>query len=159
MSQRRLAIFVAAATVLSLSGCGESTGSSKPLTRSALIARADLICRRLNTKLTITAAGGEGGGLAHLLLSQAAYEHAVVVAMRALTPPASMANGWGQMVSGAQTLADATVKLGEYEKAHSNALFNPSPTSRATTTAMAEGTRQITAAAGREGFKDCAQVR
>jgi hypothetical protein len=159
MSRRRLAAFLIAATVLAVSGCGGSIGSAKPLTRSALIARGDLICRRLNTKLTITAAGGEGGGLAHLLLSRAAYEHAVVVAMRTLTPPASMANGWEQMVSGAQTLAGATAKLGEYEKTHNYTLFNPSPTSRAATTAMAEGTRQITAAAGREGFNDCAQVR
>lgn|GEM_PF-2523916 len=159
MSRRRLAAFGASATVLSLSGCGESTGSAKPLTRSALIARGDLICRRLNTKLTITAAGGEGGGLAQLLLSQAAYEDAVTAAMRKLNPPASMANGWGQMVSGAQTLADATTKLGEYENSHNNTLFSPSPTSRAASTAMADGTRQLTAAAGREGFKDCAQVR
>lgn len=159
MSRPRLAAFVIAATVLSVSGCGGSTGSAKPLTRSALIARGDLICRRLNTKLTITSAGGEGGGLTHLLLSRAAYEHAVVVAMRTLTPPASMADGWGQMVSGARTLANATAKLGEYEKTHNNTLFNPSPKSRATITAMAEGTRQITTAARREGFKDCMQVQ
>jgi hypothetical protein len=156
MSRRHFAAFVVAAAAVS--GCGESTGSSKPLTRSALIARGNLICRRPNTKLT-TPAGGEGGGLAHLLLSRAAYEHAVAVEMRTLTPPASMANGWGQIVSGTQTLADATAKLGEYEQSHNHRFFTPNPTSHAASTAMAEGTRQLTAFARREGFKDCAQIR
>jgi hypothetical protein len=158
MSRRCHAAFAVAATVLSVTGCGESNDSSKPLTRSALIEQGDLICRRLNTKLTARA-GGEGGGLAHLLLSRAAYVHATAAEMRKLTPPATMANGWEQMINGAQTLADGTAKLGEYEQSHNNAFFKPNPTSRAASTAMAEGTRQITATAGREGFKDCAQIR
>jgi hypothetical protein len=131
MSRWRLAASVLAATVLGISGCGESTGSSKHLTRAELIARGDVICRRLSTKLAATATGEEGGGLAQLLLALAVYEHAVVAEMRKLTPPVSMADGWGQMVSGAQTLAGATAKLGEYEQAHNDQLFNPSPTRRA----------------------------
>jgi hypothetical protein len=159
MSRRRLAALTSALTVLAVSGCGGSTGPSRRLTRQELIARADVLCRRLSTKLAATAAGGEGGGLGPLQLSLAAYEHAVVVEMRKLPPPVSMADGWGQMVSGAQTLADATNKLGEYEQAHNNELFSPSPTTRAASSAIREGTRRITVAAAREGFTDCAQVR
>lgn len=159
MSRRRLAASALAATVLAVSSCGGSTGSSRHLTRAELIARADVICRRLNTKIAATDAGGEGGGLGQLLLSLAAYEQAVAVELRTLTPPASMADGWGQMVGGAQTLAGATAKLGEYEQAHNNELFKPSPTIRGASTAVREGTRRMTAAAQREGFKDCAQIQ
>jgi hypothetical protein len=152
MSLRRLMAFVVAATVLVVSGCGESADSPKRLTRSELIARGDTICRRLSIKLAATTIRS-----AQSYVPLAAYEHAAVVEMRNLTPPASMANGWGQMVGGAQKLADATAKLGTYPQA--GGFVATTPAVRTAFAAAVEGTKQMSAAAGREGFKDCAQIR
>jgi hypothetical protein len=158
MSRWPLAAFAPALTALAVLGCGESTVSSRPLTRAALVARADALCRRLNTKLAANAVGGEGGSLGQLMLSLAAYEHAVAEEMRRLTPPSSMADAWGQMIGGAQTLADGNAKLGAYEQAHGGQIFNPSPTTRAASSAISEGARRLTAAAAREGFTECATL-
>jgi hypothetical protein len=151
MSLRRLMAFAVAATVLVVSGCGGSAGSSKRLTRSELIARGNTICRRLNTKLAATTIRS-----ARDYVPLAAYEHAAVMEMRKLTPPASMTSGWGQMVAGTQMLADATAKLGTYPQA--GGFVATTPAVRTAFTAAVEGTKRMTAAAGREGFKDCART-
>lgn len=156
MSPWRFPALLLAVTVLAASGCGESADPSASLTRSTLIARGDLLCERLNTKLAATTVG-KAGGYAQIFPPLAAYEHAVVAQMRKLTPPASMANSWGQLVNGAQTLADATAKIGEDAKANNN-LLRASSSTRAAFTAAGQGTRQMKTAAGREGFKDCAQT-
>lgn len=156
MSRPLLAALALAATVLAASGCGESTGTTKPLTRAELIVRGDAICRRINARLAATTVG-KGGGFGQLMPPLAAYEHAAVLEMRKLTPPASMADGWGQVIGGAQMLADATAKIGEYAKANNNTLPTTPPT-RAAFTAAGAGTRQMIAAAHREGFDDCART-
>jgi hypothetical protein len=151
MSRRRLAALALAATTLAASGCGGSTSSSKSLTRLELVARGDAVCRRVNAKLAATTIRSKRD-YARL----AVYEQAAVAEMRKLTPPASMANGWRQVVTGAQTLANATAKIGEYSLADA---FRGTPATRSAYTAAAEGTRQMVAAAQREGFKDCARTR
>lgn len=156
MSPPRFVALVLVATTLAASGCGGSSGSSGSLTRSELIARGDLICRRINTRLTGTTIGRQGS-FAQLMPSLAAYEHAAVAEMRKLTPPASMADGWRQIVKGAQTLADATAKVGSYARGNPN-ISQASPPLRAAFTAAGEGTQHMVAAARREGFQDCART-
>ncbi len=154
MSRPRLAALVLVVTTLAASGCGDSSGSSNSLTRSELIARADAICRRVNAKLASTTIS-RPQDYARLLLPLAAYERAAVAEMRKLIPPASVANGWQQVLAGAQTLADATAKLGESVKGNS---LQGTPSTRSASIAAAKGTQQMTAAARREGFKDCART-
>jgi hypothetical protein len=157
MSRRHLAALALVATTLAASGCGGSAGSSGSLTRSELIARGDAICRRINAKLratTVTSARD----YARLAPPLAAYEQAAVAEMRKLTPPASMANGWNQVVSGAQMLADGTAKLGQYAQRSNPFQAHQTPSVHAAFVATAEGMRQMVAAAQREGFNDCAQT-
>lgn len=147
---RPLATLALAASVLAAAGCGESAGSTKQLTRSELIVRGDALCRRINARLAATRikSGKDNARLG-------AYEQAEVAEMRRLTPPASMASGWRQVVTGAQTLADATTKIGQYPL---EGYFQPRPAVRAAFIAAGAGTKQMVTAAQREGFKDCART-
>lgn len=151
MSRRCPAAFGLVAIVFAASGCGGSTGSTKPLTRSELIARADAICRRINAQLN-TIGIKSGKDYARL----GAYEQAAVAEMRRLTPPTSMASGWEQVVSGAQARADATAKIGTYPP--EGAFVARKPAVRAAYAAAGTGMRRMTVAAQREGFKDCART-
>jgi hypothetical protein len=151
MSRTRLAALALIATMLAISGCGGS-GSSGSLTRSELIARADLICRRVHARLASTTIKGPQS-YARLLPPLASYEHAAVAELRKLTPPASMAGDWRQIVDGVQAFADATAKLGAY--ATSSGL-PVTPSTRAASHAAGQSSQQIRAAAQRQGFKDCA---
>jgi hypothetical protein len=150
MSRRRLAALTLVATVLAASGCGGSAGSTKPLTRSELIARGDTICRRINARLAAIRIKS-----AKDYARLGAFEQAAVANMRELTPPASMSSGWGQVVSGAQTLADATAKIGTFPRVEA---FGTTPAAHEAFAAAGAGTRQMVAAAQREGFKDCART-
>jgi hypothetical protein len=157
MSRPLLAALALAATALTASGCGGSAGSTKPLTRSELIARGDAICRRINAKIsTITVSSAQD--YARLAPPLAAYEQTAVAEMRKLTPPASMANDWKQIVTGAQMLADGTAKLGEYAQTSNPFQAHQTPSVHAAFVATTEGAKQIVTAAQREGFNDCAQT-
>jgi hypothetical protein len=149
MSRQCRAALGLVAVLFATSGCGESAGSTKPLTRSELIARGDAICRRINAQLNAIRSAKDYARLG-------AYEQAAVVEMRRLTPPSSMASDWGQVVSGAQARADATAKIGTYPP--EGAFATRKPAVRAAYAAAGTGMQQMVTAARREGFKDCART-
>jgi hypothetical protein len=121
------------------------------LTRTELIARADLICRRVNEKRASTTLGSRQA-YARLLPQIAAYERAAAAEMRTLTPPASMAKSWKRIVAGIQAVADETSILGEY------AIANKLAQADAGSVVAVKTMRRTRTLAGREGFKDCARA-
>ena len=176
MNHLRLVAVALATTSIAASGCGGSsktssgtastpTGSSTshtessptepstqtgPLTRAELIAQADTICRRLNQKRLSTTVGARQT-YADVLTPVAAYDQAAAAQMRKLTPPASIAKDWNQIVSGTQAIADAMTATVAYAKA--GKLKEAEPLS----IKLERATQQILSAAKRAGFKDCAR--
>jgi hypothetical protein len=166
-----LAALALAVTALAVSGCGGSTKSSSqtalstptatspktepanstgPLNRAALVAKADAICRGVNAKRATV----------HLTTNQqiirelphvAAYERAEIAELGKLTPPASMASDWQEILVGNRILAENTAKVAEYTKADNVTAAH----ALMTTTTQAEN--QMIATAQRDGFKDCAK--
>lgn len=177
MHDMRLAVLALIATTLVASGCGgtsqssngtvastqnRASGTSKStiatqspaptpvLTRAQLIARADLICHRVNAKRALLRISGEQD-VARQLPPLAVYEQEAVVELRKLTPPPSMTAGWQRIVQGSESFAEATASLGESAKA------KKLPQAE-TLSIVAERTLKRTfALAKQEGFNDCAQ--
>jgi hypothetical protein len=135
-------------SVLAASGCGKS---AKPLTRAQLLAKADAICRRINKKLSSTTIKTQQD-IARIAPQLATYEQEGLAELSKLIPPASMANDWKMIITGAQTLADNTAKLGEYVKS------KDLKTARALITETSKVQQRTVAIAKRNGFKDCAQT-
>ncbi len=167
MSRTRLIALALVATALTVAGCGGSTKtvgatqassvgstqSSSPsgaLTRSELIAKADPICRRVNAEISAkvyrTAAS-----IGQLAPELASFEQAATTELRSLTPPASLAQDWHQIVADNQTRAEDTAKLGEYIRAKKQAAAN----SLLISTGPIQ--RQMLAIAARDGFNDCSR--
>jgi hypothetical protein len=95
MTRTRLTALALAATTLLAPGCG---GSSKPLTRAQLIARADPICRTVVEKVNY-------GALTPIRIVRfaarlAAIERRAYEQLAQLTPPASLADDWQLIVDG-----------------------------------------------------------
>lgn len=139
---------IATALTLGAYGCG-----SKPLTRAQLIAKADAICRRVNARLSsANNTIKTQQDIARVAPKLSAFEQAALAEMSKLVPPAALAEDWKVIVTGAQTLADNTAKLGEY--AGSNNL-------KAARTLIATSQKvqqRMLATAKRDGFKDCSQA-
>ncbi len=164
-------VLAATALVASGSGCGKSasttstqatssapvsstapiSSTAKPLTRAQLIAKADLICKRVNARHAVSSFDSKSA-YTRLLPPLAAYQLAAVAAMRRLTPPASMAAAWQQMVGDALIFAQAVKKLGEDARA------NDLKAGRAVSLAGAQANTRMLAIAQREGFQDCAHA-
>jgi hypothetical protein len=128
-----------------------ASGSTKPapqLTRAQLIEKGDAICYRLNARrssITISNAGQ----YEHEIPALAAYERAAAAEMSALTPPPAMASAWRQIVAGARAIAEVTGRSSTFAEAGKEA--------HALDAAFGKATEQMTSAAKREGFKDCAR--
>jgi hypothetical protein len=120
------------------------------LTRSEFIARADKICRRINAKRESFKIASKSD-LASVVPVLAAYEQAAVAEMRKLTPPASIARGWNQILEGADRLANATAELGEAAKA--NKIQQTGTLSKE----AEKANEQVLVVSKREGIMDCAQ--
>lgn len=134
-----------AAGALAAAGCGES---AKPLTRAQLLSRADAICARINKKLSATNIKSQQD-IVRIAPQLAADEQQGLAELNKLIPPASMANDWKTIITGAQTLADSTAKLGEDVKAKDL---------KAARTVISEANKvqqRTVAVAKRDGFKDC----
>jgi hypothetical protein len=103
-------------------GCGGSHASSSATSR--MIAGADTICKGVNARRT--AANKRVGAVtsqaalpkvAAVAAGLAAYERDAVGELRKLTAPASLAQDWRKILTGAEQLAENTAKLGEEAKA------------------------------------------
>ncbi|MFZ1154943.1 MAG: hypothetical protein WAN93_08575 [Solirubrobacteraceae bacterium] len=139
------------ATTLAASGCGSS---SKPLTRAELTAKADAICKTVSAKLASRTKRGVNSQHALALLAPelASFEQSALAALGKLVPPTELEGDWKQFVTGAQTLAENTVKLGEYAKA------NNLKGAKSLITSSETVQQQMTATAKRDGFIACEQV-
>jgi hypothetical protein len=175
MSGTRLVALTLAATTLAVYGCGESTKPKsastatptqaaatsspsepppvpgQPLTKSALIARADKICARVITRLNSLRINTLQD--AALTAPQTAtIEQAASEDLSKLTPPASMASDWKRIVAGVHALAQVTAKLGEYAKAN-----QAEAAGRLISTGQKRPARLL-APAKRDGFTQCGQI-
>jgi hypothetical protein len=146
---------VLAVLALGASGCA-SGGSSdaRGLARTTLIARADVICRRLETMLrSITiAAGSIEQDTIQLLPPLVAYERTALTALGELAPSASMRNDWGRIVTDLHGVFDNTASAIGYARSYDvhELVELEAQSSRAI--------GRIQATAGRDGFDDCARL-
>jgi hypothetical protein len=131
---------------------GGSTPASS-LSSSAFIARADAICRRLNAEIAKAKSKNTSlSEIARVAPSNAALEQAAVGELAGLTPPASIAREWRQIVAYRRTLAAELLTLGKDAKAKDSAGVQ----------ALAESKKSVhkklSALGTKAGFKDCPQV-
>jgi hypothetical protein len=128
----------------------ESSTSSGSLTRAQLIARGNAICYRLNARRSSTRIS-RPQDYERLVPVLAAYELAAATEMSKLTPPASMARDWRQMIAGSRTIAEVTGHFQRYSEAGNE------KKSRPLDAILGKAIEELTSAAKHAGFKDCAQ--
>ena len=148
MGNTRLGAVTLVAMTLAVSGCG---GSSKPLTRAELTARADAICKTVTAQLKSKTIKTQQD-IARVVPELASFEQNALTGLAKLVPPAELENDWKQFVAGAQTLAENTAKLGEYAKA------NNLKAGRSLITSSQTVQQQMVAIAKRDGLTACEQV-
>jgi hypothetical protein len=148
---RALVVIALVAATLLAAGCGSS---SKPLTRAQLTAKANTICKKVTVKLQAATKKGVSTvqQIAHLAPELASYEETALVELGKLIPPAALESDWKTFISGAQTLAENTSKLGEYAKA--NNLKSARALIKSSTTTQ----QRMVAIAKRDNLKECEQV-
>jgi hypothetical protein len=94
-----------------------TTAAPKPAAEAAFIARADAICRHLDTVLLPDRPKGTGLKELALLAPRAAVvESAAVAEIARLKPPPSLAHDWQRIVAYRSTLATELAKLGHAAK-------------------------------------------
>jgi hypothetical protein len=122
----------------------------KPLSRSELLAKGDAICYRLNARRSSLKLE-RPQDYERIVPPLAAYELAAANEMGQITPPASMANDWQEMVAGSHTIAEATGRFHTYKEANTGKL------AITVDHLLGKGIDELTQAAKRAGFKDCAR--
>jgi len=167
-------LVVALATVLLVGGCGgsgkatsgkaavggsaagatagvQSVRSSQSPVDARLIASADVICRRVNKELS-GASRPQPSEIARTAPRNAAIELRGVGELSKLTPPASLAGDWTQILAYRRTLAQELVALGHAATAGDAAGM------RALGASKKRVRQKLTQLAARDGFKDCTSV-
>jgi hypothetical protein len=151
---RPLVSFVLVAAVL-LAGCGAASSGPQGQSpaQAELIAKADAICRRLNVEIATTKPKHLGvHEIARLSPVRANLEQATVKDLSKLTPPASIADNWRQLIGYRRRLAEELAKLGRSAKAHDVAAI------KALTSSKLRVHRQLLIVGRHSGFKACALV-
>ncbi len=124
-----------------------------PNAASGLIPAADAICKQLNAKLASDpTAPSDDGQLARSTNRHLALERAVVLELAKLTPPASLAQSWKQILGYRRALAEELRMLIRYAEAHN------AKGMQALKASKLRLHRELSKAASRSGFKDCALV-
>lgn len=149
MRHRGLAATVLTTTVLAVCGCGSS---SKPLTRAELTAKADAICKSVSAKLATNKKVSSIQDIARTAPELASTEQSALNELSKLVPPTTMEADWKSFITGAQTLAENTAKLGEYAKS------NDLKSARTLIVSSEATVKQMTAIAQKYGIKNCEQV-
>jgi hypothetical protein len=174
----RVAALVLVVSAFAASGCGGSTKSSsqatspapvepsshtestvqattqangKALTSAELIAKADKICGRIIAKV-LSKVVKTPQEAARVEPQNAAYQRTALGELGKLTPPASLASDWKQILTAIQLIIINTDKLGEYAKANNV---------KGMSTTLIAGMhvpRQMLTVAKRDGFKACENV-
>jgi hypothetical protein len=148
MARTRLVAVALAAVALTISSCG---GSSKPLTRAELTAKANAICTTVTVKLATKTIKSQQD-IARIAPELASFEQSALVGLSKLVPPAELEADWKQFVAGAQTLAENTAKLGEYARAKNL------KAARGLILSSQAIQQKMVATAKRDGLKACEQV-
>lgn len=148
MGHRSKAAIALTVSALVTSGCGSS---SKPLTRAELTAKANAICKTVTAKIASKPVKTEQQ-ISRVAAELASFEQAALANLSKLVPPAELETDWKVFVSGAQTLAENTAKLGEYAK-------TKNLKSAKTLILTSENTqKQMVVIAKRDGLTACEQV-
>jgi hypothetical protein len=111
-----VAIVVAGGTVWA--GCGGSAAKAPSLTSSSagrtLVASADGICRRLNSRLAASepASHSKPAGFARNAFAHAALERQTLTELSRLSPPPAFAGDWARLLAYRRTLAAELVASG-----------------------------------------------
>lgn len=143
---RLAALTLTAASLGAATGCG---GSAKErLTRSALITRADAICRRANDELHGFYKVRTWAEIPAAAAQFAKSEGQLSRELSHLKPPSSMANDWNVIVTSYRNLGEVILHAGQRAKT------NPTPNvSLSSELFRIQHFRAMTAA--RYGFKYC----
>jgi hypothetical protein len=148
-----LATSAIAALVLAASGCGSTP--KPPLTRAQLTSKADAICRTVTAKLEATSKGESASTpqqLERLTTKVSGFEQEALSELTALVPPPALEAQWQRFVDGAQRIAEATAKIGEYIAS------KDTTASKAVISEVQATQERMVAIAKRNGFKDCEKV-
>ncbi len=118
---------------------------------TAFVAKADLICHRVNIKRASTRIT-TAATIVRLVPQLAAYERAAYAELGKLTPPAAMVDDWKKLVSAAETYARDSGKVATSLQARNLKLAGSQLASASTAQS------HMLAIAKRNGFTDCAQA-
>jgi hypothetical protein len=169
--------FVLMAAVLAVGACGGGSGDPKSrqtlslghaglagalhfgasgasgaagLPQSPFIARADAICRGLDSRLAaVKPASLRVPEIARFAPPRAALEKTAVTELSRLTPPRSIARDWRLMITYRRTLAEELAKLGQ------NAKVGDARGIQALAVSKKRVHQKLFTVATREGFKYC----
>lgn len=145
---------VSPATSTTAAAAKSVTAAADALTRAQLIAAADRVCARANARIAKPGPAGNTGSnqeVAQNAQEIAGYDRAEVAGLRALVPPAELANDMRQIVAGFQGYANDVGTLGTDVQANDNASIQPLIAS------AKKLHEQVTAIAKRDGLTDCAK--
>lgn len=118
-----------------------------------IIAKADPICRRLDSELAATEPKSLAlAEVARQAPRRAALEQASVADLDKLVPPAAIARDWRQIIAYRRTLADELLELGRLAKAKDTAAIHR------LAAAKERVHERLLATASRDGFKYCSRV-
>lgn len=145
---RSAAIAAIGALALAAAGCGKS---DKTLTRGEFVAQTDAICKRLLAQRKAIKIKTQKE-FAQALPRVGSYERTAFAKLGRLTPPASLASDWNQLVTSGQALAETTVQLGKYLRAHNAAA------ARLKFQSAAALSRAMSATAAQDGIKACTHI-
>jgi len=151
---RRLPAFVLIMTTLSMVGCGG--GSSRTLSASQMIVRADAICRGLNAQLAAVSHSRTQRDIARVTMRRAALEEAALAKLSKLPPPSSLATDWQQMIAGRRRIAENTLRFSEYAKLSTP--LNDNPDVRLLFASSASLQKHVLTMARSDGFNDCSII-
>jgi hypothetical protein len=132
---------------------GTSSPPGEAAARAQLIAAADAICGELDRELAASKQKSLAlPEIARFAPLNAALEQRAVADLAKLTPPASLARDWQQIIAYRRMLAEELVKLGRYAKARDRAGI------KALVVSKQRVRQSLLAIATRDGFKQCSSA-
>jgi hypothetical protein len=174
-STKWLACASVAMSALAASGCGGSgtTAAGKAggvvvasqqvsvsspvgpaLAQPVFVSRADAICKRRNAAIdAVKLSGGTAASIVRFASQSTSLEQAAFLELGKLSPPATMAASWRQLLGYNRELLEDVIQLEEYGR-HKES----KPIAALSQSAKAVKA-QLLAAGTRDGFKYCSRVR
>lgn len=151
---------------LSTSGQVASNGSSgapvpsglptggKPLSKAKLIARADVICARLNAQLAAAkdVVTNDQATIAQIASRRSNTEQTALLRLRKLTPPTSLLRDWEQI------LAYRGMVVSDLAKVAEAAASNNRKAANSVLLAATDIVKRLSATAKRAGFSECGKI-